>query len=182
MQQKPGKAACLSMGTIEKEHKSNHCKMLTTNLQYFSLFTFYFFHCNQQAKSEFTHQAFFFMTQQAHLISLPPPPPPRPRPRILLRLTHHFLSPSIFKASCGENAWGTQGTLWAKEAGLQIPLRRGPPRTPGSQSPPLAARSTVPSAQERTCLAARARTHTHTHTHTHSTGSRAYTPACPCLD
>ena len=65
-----------------------------------------------------------------------------------------------------KNAWGTQRTLWAKEAGLQIPLRRGPPRTPGSQSPPLAARSTVPSAQERTCLAARARTHTHTHTHT----------------
>ena len=71
MQQKPIKTACLSMGTIEKEHKSNHCKMLTTNLKHFSLFTFYFFHCNQQARSEFTHQAFFFMTQHAHVISLP---------------------------------------------------------------------------------------------------------------
>ena len=132
MQQKPGKTAYLSMGAIEKEHKSNHCKMLTTNLQHFSLFTFYFLHCNQQAKSEFTHQAFFFMTQHAHLISLPP----RPCPRILLRLTHHFLSPSIFKASCCENAYFL--LLWKKEKGHSkraFPCRAGalPPASWGTR-------------------------------------------------
>lgn len=110
MQQNPRKTACLSMGTIEKEHKSNHCKMLTTNLQHFSLFTFFFFIAiSKLSKSEFTHQAFFFMTQHAHLISLPT------RPRLLLRLTHHFLSPSIFKASCCENAYFL--LLWKKKKG-----------------------------------------------------------------
>ena len=56
-------------------------------------------------------------------------------------------------------SWGTPGDPWAREAGLQIPLRRSPPhpmpRAPSHPGSPSAAQS-----QERTCLRARAHTHT----------------------
>ena len=67
-------------------------------------------------------------------------------------------------------SWGTPGDPWAREAGLQIPLRRSPPLCQGLPVTPAHRQQHSP---KNAHVYQRARAHTHTHTHTHSTGSRA---------
>ena len=70
-------------------------------------------------------------------------------------------------------SWGTPGDPWAREAGLQIPLRRSPPLCQGLPVTPAHRQQHSP---KNAHVYQRARAHTHTHTHTHTLQARV--PAC----